>query len=839
MGRGKRTSARERGAGSLRSRTTGLEFGGINQGGYGISRISAGAIPSTRAESPGITLVQQSLVDRSGEGSLQQEARNTQRHRSAWNPELNLRHNKVSFVNATDELDRGAATVAGQKSVESPKPSNLQRVMGEEEGNHEPATIDHGPTDITQSSPRPLLQSNALPNGRPFRDEVDSQQNTFFVDVVGSRVSYATYLPDPTSRERSPTLSESSGDIVVFSGRNNRGHTTRKRHASPTQRREAPGNIVRHQPFSGSDGEESKAHVASLQHTQPSPVSHGTVIDDPYRTPMEHSTSMKRTAPSSVSTRESSSRHEASVASKRIPRKKNKKQLQSDAEEAAVLDYIANFQRSAFLEGTSLQELHIGRDLGGSGSDNPINAQREMQDLEVPRHTSHLNGWEPGDIEDFDHLSTSDETHELIQDILSKRRRSRGLQYLIVWEGYTVDDARWIPSAALTMEGAAEKIQQFEERDQKTAFWYDASSTGSDSGSDHDDVYQPESDGNDGAKNDDQELFESQLVSLTDEKIARLLAKQEELGMGSDELMLFDDGAFSDAGSDTFATERGDLRASLARSAHKKPQRLHPEHMPTASKYGMDAYDGFDVMDWDRPSLAKQSKQSRSAPALGLSDSEMESKLRSSWAADRRKKQMKKAEREELRVQGLLGKKNQKKPNLKARYSEGMTMDAIKREVGNFLLSDHQSLALPPMDKRDRKLVHEIATAVGLKSKSIGGGRTRFPTLYKTTRTPQGEGDVLDRALSRLQRRFVPRMDRGLKKGTTRRHNAGSGAIGTAYRDGEVVGAAAPELGQENRGRAMLEKMGWSTGTALGAVDNKGILQPVAHVVKVSKAGLG
>lgn len=57
--------------------------------------------------------------------------------------------------------------------------------------------------------------------------------------------------------------------------------------------------------------------------------------------------------------------------------------------------------------------------------------------------------------------------------------------------------------------------------------------------------------------------------------------------------------------------------------------------------------------------------------------------------------------------------------------------------------------------------------------------------------------------------------------------------------EGDVVGASAPEIGVGNRGRAMLEKMGWSTGTALGASNNKGILQPVAHVVKNSRTGLG
>ncbi|KOS17795.1 Protein SQS1 [Escovopsis weberi] len=58
-------------------------------------------------------------------------------------------------------------------------------------------------------------------------------------------------------------------------------------------------------------------------------------------------------------------------------------------------------------------------------------------------------------------------------------------------------------------------------------------------------------------------------------------------------------------------------------------------------------------------------------------------------------------------------------------------------------------------------------------------------------------------------------------------------------RDGEIVGAGAPELGADNRGRTMLEKMGWSSGMALGALDNKGILQPVTQTMKRSKAGLG
>ena len=147
------------------------------------------------------------------------------------------------------------------------------------------------------------------------------------------------------------------------------------------------------------------------------------------------------------------------------------------------------------------------------------------------------------------------------------------------------------------------------------------------------------------------------------------------------------------------------------------------------------------------------------------------------------------------------------------------------------------------MAQGERKIVHEIANVFKLKSKSIGGGRTRYPVLYKTSRTVQySEATFIKAAESVLfSGRFLPRMDRvrkGALAGMGRR--GGAASIGVSYRDGEVVGAAAPEIGQENRGRTMLERMGWSTGTALGASNNsRGLVQPVAQVVKTSRSGLG
>ena len=138
------------------------------------------------------------------------------------------------------------------------------------------------------------------------------------------------------------------------------------------------------------------------------------------------------------------------------------------------------------------------------------------------------------------------------------------------------------------------------------------------------------------------------------------------------------------------------------------------------------------------------------------------------------------------------------------------------------------------MKKNDRKHLHSIASTFHLKSKSVGSGKSRYPVLYKTSRTVAFDDDAaFARAESFLTRQFLPRMDRKAKGAAPRRGGRAS------YKDGDVVGLSAPELGPENKGTAMLEKMGWSRGMALGSADNKGILQPIEHVVKNSKLGLG
>ena len=147
------------------------------------------------------------------------------------------------------------------------------------------------------------------------------------------------------------------------------------------------------------------------------------------------------------------------------------------------------------------------------------------------------------------------------------------------------------------------------------------------------------------------------------------------------------------------------------------------------------------------------------------------------------------------------------------------------------------------MEAHRRATVHQAAAFFNLTSRSRGDGHDRFTVLSKTARTRIFTDDEFDIAIQR--KGFQKRLQGPLhSKGSTRASRSATVRHGnrvrpqTGYRDGDTVGANAPELGPENKGHALLSKMGWSKGTGLGAFDNKGILQPIPHTVKTNKAGL-
>lgn len=363
---------------------------------------------------------------------------------------------------------------------------------------------------------------------------------------------------------------------------------------------------------------------------------------------------------------------------------------------------------------------------------------------------------------------------------------------------------------------------------------------------------------------DEEDLRQRHMDSMTDEEIARIFAKQEELGLQGDEILLFDEG-FGDvgaarAGLDHISGTAGLGSRSRNKNGMRRPKRgrksdQFPDAGLMADVLEQDPYGGFDIMDFERPSLKAKPKGRKSAGALpeellALSDDDLRDNLSNQWANDRSKKASRKAEREELRQLGLLssGKKNKFKSDLSVKYQEGITMAQVRVEFREFLEdSDNDTRAFPPMLKNDRKILHEMANHFNLKSKSVGSGKNRAPVLIKSQRTLEWDEARFARAQGFISRGYLK--NPGSKKAggskaagfaQARKGRMAGGGGAASYANGDVVGGSAPEIGASNFGRKLMEKMGWTAGMALGKEGNVGgLLVPVQATIKSGKAGLG
>jgi len=663
------------------------------------------------------------------------------------------------------------------------------------------------------------IKHEAISNHRkvieqPQSSGEDQHLPAFIVDTQGTEPVHTGLAPPrlrsiPPPRATSPTPSDSSEEVILFAGRNHTGEVISKNpDVTRLEQKFSSITVIEDESYKQSftEMDVKMKDIDNLIHEQ----------EELLESVFHHKSS------SNKSNGKAPAMKKGLKTVKRLPTPKLKgiqksKKTSDDDDDAWIADYIANMDKD---DDDSAFEKYNQRELGGS--DDGIWQETETSGGEVPSKSK--SGWSREDIDDFDELSTSDGERGDVQAILSKRERASGVQYLVVWEDTEVDEARWVPLKTLVSKSAVSHVGSFEAEERLVAEFAD---NGEDdiSASDESDV--------DGSSDEVEKPLRS-IPRMSDAKIARLLTKQEELGMGSDELLLFDDEEDVEEVPSIFASA---IAFTSPKQRNTRGSKRTRTEFPSATLVA-DAFDGFDVMDFDRPSLRRKPKGRRGKPVLDLSDSELEAAMQMAWENDRFNKAAKKKEREDLRGQGLLGSKTGK-PDLKQKYQEGMGIHAVKEEIKIFLMGSISSLSLPPMDKADRKVVHEIANMFHLKSKSAGNGSKRFPILYRTARTTRCSERDFDAVEARLSRRFLPRMDVGGKGKRPARGVGGFSNAAVSYRDGDVVGGSAPELGADNKGRAMLEKMGWSSGTALGALNNKGILQPVSHVVKTTKAGLG
>jgi hypothetical protein len=112
---------------------------------------------------------------------------------------------------------------------------------------------------------------------------------------------------------------------------------------------------------------------------------------------------------------------------------------------------------------------------------------------------------------------------------------------------------------------------------------------------------------------------------------------------------------------------------------------------------------------------------------------------------------------------------------------------SLEAEIRRFLadLGGPKTMALPPLAKEQRKKVHELGQAFGLKSVSKGKGTDRYTTLIKTTRS----GIIDERKVGFLLRSTQIYVGHGRGKGPR-----GAPIGPPKHREGEEVGKVRQHL---------------------------------------------
>ena len=262
--------------------------------------------------------------------------------------------------------------------------------------------------------------------------------------------------------------------------------------------------------------------------------------------------------------------------------------------------------------------------------------------------------------------------------------------------------------------------------------------------------------------------------------------------------------------------------------------------------------------------LGKPARRKRDAPRFG-DDCLWAEELQQQWEKDRSSKAAKKRARADARKTAALNpypnthglsKKDAKRLDKKARRAalKGLVDDdapvtgELRSPLASFadisalideFLADagRTTLTLPAMLKHDRALVHNMADAYALRSRSRGKGKERCPILYKTSKT----GARIDRKrIKRLTRATFGAMDdvEFDRVGRTPQGHVRIGPdVAPRNRDGARVGGNAKRISEDNIGHRLLASMGWQSGRGLG--HTHGIAEPIGATIKVSRSGLG
>jgi len=622
---------------------------------------------------------------------MAEEARNTEERHQSLSSDLRLRHTQISFVSAS-----APSSTTPPEEATAKRDSSLS-IAEEDAATGESELLMANMSIQSQSKSAPAPPESKVPSIEdvPFEREgfgkkVDTQMprsgqsNAMFViDSSGFDERVETGLPPPmVPRSPSPALSNSSEEVVLFRGRGSSGQDRGTLPArtitvhqdqvpsipKPTSpgrpngpRRSSPGAL-------GGPGVRAEGQVSDLQ-----------VENNDSDSAQLKSGVMKKVGKTIRRGPRHSHRH----------RRQASKQREND--DGGIADYIENLQASQ-------EEYHLSENVRVSRNLTDLDSgvwQDEPGEpgLDEEPHSHASSGWSDDDLQDLNDISTSSEIFEAVDSVLSRRERSSGRQYLVVWEGYSTDDARWVPHSSLSHHTASELTAAFDAHEELAQqFQTRGNEADSDSSSAEQLVLDLEEELDD--LKDEEALLERRRARMTDEQIARRLGTQEELGLGSAEIILFDGATVDESCSEENVEALLDQAAkyTFTRTPKKRGKRKQGNPFVSASGFADvldgDPYNGFDIMNLDRPSLRKLPKGRRGTLPLELSDPELEASMLLAWENDRMKKKIQKQQREELRAQGLLGKNG--KVDMKAKYKEGIPIAALKAELKDFLQSDRE-----------------------------------------------------------------------------------------------------------------------------------------------------
>ncbi|KGU21900.1 protein SQS1 [Candida albicans P57055] len=179
------------------------------------------------------------------------------------------------------------------------------------------------------------------------------------------------------------------------------------------------------------------------------------------------------------------------------------------------------------------------------------------------------------------------------------------------------------------------------------------------------------------------------------------------------------------------------------------------------------------------------------------------------------------------------------------KYPVSLHIKDIKSEFDQLLKDEsRQSMSFPTLDTHGHKTIKNLADCYHMSViKSGKQGIRKYLKIVKNKATfkyyPNYER--IDRILR--GRPIFHRIDQKPqhKKGEKSKSKSSRGDASSSrarFKEGDIVGAEAPEIGSSNLGRQMLEKLGWIQGQGLGVDGNKGINEPILAKVKTSKTGI-